>query len=248
MKKNKDKKLELSFLESKDGSHTLLRHDINETYHSHNGAIQESLWVFIDKGLNYLKEKNYTSIKILEIGFGTGLNAILAYEFAHKNKIEIEYISLEPFPVPLAIAQKLNYTDFLEQESKPVFNQLHQINWQEKHKISPYFSLQKIESTLEEYKNNFENQSKEGNKNDIIYFDCTFYDAFAPSKQAEVWQLSNLQKVFNLTKQNGILVTYCAQGQFKRDLKTAGWKVESLEGAPPKREMVRAVKSVVSNQ
>ncbi len=88
---------------------------------------------------------------------------------------------------------------------------------------------------------------KFGNENsNEEYFDCTFYDAFAPSKQAEVWQLSNLQKVFDFTKENGILVTYCAQGQFKRDLKTAGWKVESLEGAPPKREMVRAVKSVSS--
>ena len=244
------KKIELSFLESKDGSHTLLRHDLNETYHSHNGAIQESLWVFIDKGLNYLKEQNYTFIKILEIGFGTGLNAILAYEFAQKNKIEIEYISLEPFPVPLEITQKLNYTDFLEEESKAVFNQLHQVSWEEKHKISPYFSLQKVEATLEDYQlsqNNSEIQSEDNNvNNNEEYFDCTFYDAFAPSKQAEVWQLSNLQKVFDFTKENGILVTYCAQGQFKRDLKTAGWKVESLEGAPPKREIVRAVKSVSS--
>jgi tRNA U34 5-methylaminomethyl-2-thiouridine-forming methyltransferase MnmC len=239
-----NKKLELSFLESKDGSHTLLRHDLNETYHSHNGAIQESLWVFIDKGLNYLKEQNYTSINILEIGFGTGLNAILAYEFAQKNQIKIEYISLEPFPVPLEIAEKLNYTDFLEQESKAVFNELHRISWEEMHKISPYFSLQKVETTLENYKinkNNFENQSELYSEK---YFDCTFYDAFAPSKQSEVWQLSNLQKVFDCTKENGILVTYCAQGQFKRDLKMVGWKVESLDGAPPKREMVRA--SVVS--
>ncbi|WP_375561283.1 tRNA (5-methylaminomethyl-2-thiouridine)(34)-methyltransferase MnmD [Bernardetia sp. OM2101] len=246
-KKQEPKKLELSFLESKDGSHTLLRHDLNETYHSHNGAIQESLWVFIDKGLNYLKDKSYTSVNILEIGFGTGLNAILAYEFAQKNKIKIEYISLEPFPVPLEIAQKLNYTDFLEEKSKTVFNELHQISWEEKHEISPYFSIQKIETTLEEYnhnyKNNFENQSEDLNRN---YFDCTFYDAFAPSKQAEVWQLSNLQKVVDLTKENGVLVTYCAQGQFKRDLKTAGWKVESIDGAPPKREMTRAIKSVTS--
>lgn len=237
-----NKKLELSFLESKDGSHTLLRHDINETYHSHNGAIQESLWVFIDKGLNYLKQQNYTSINILEIGFGTGLNAILAYEFAQKNQIKIEYISLEPFPVPLEITQKLNYTDFLNEESKVVFNQLHQLSWEEIHKISPYFSIQKVEDTLENYeylRNKSELQSEK-------YFDCTFYDAFAPSKQAEVWQLSNLKKVFTLTKENGILVTYCAQGQFKRDLKTAGWKVESLDGAPPKREMVRATKSVIS--
>ncbi len=246
------KKLELSFLESKDGSHTLLRHDLNETYHSHNGAIQESLWVFIDKGLNYLKKQNYTSIKILEIGFGTGLNAILAYQFAQKNKIELEYISLEPFPIPLEITQKLNYINFLETESKAIFNQLHQITWETKHKISPYFSIQKVEATLEEYKNNIKNNFENQSENDFdnSFFDCTFFDAFAPSKQAEVWQIENLQKVFNLTKENGILVTYCAQGQFKRDLKTAGWKVESLDGAPPKREMVRAVKQlpVSSNQ
>lgn len=241
--KQEPKKLELSFLESKDGSHTLLRHDLNETYHSHNGAIQESLWVFIDKGLNYLKNKNYTFITVLEIGFGTGLNAILAYQFAQKNKIKIEYISLEPFPVPLEMAQQLNYTDFLEEENKSIFNELHQISWEEMHQISPYFSIKKIETTLEEYNHNFENQSKDDSQK---YFDCTFYDAFAPSKQAEVWKVENLQKVFNLTKENGVLVTYCAQGQFKRDLKTAGWTVESLEGAPPKREMVRAVNQVRS--
>ncbi|AFM06262.1 hypothetical protein Fleli_3960 [Bernardetia litoralis DSM 6794] len=246
------KKLELSFLESKDGSHTLIRHDLNETYHSHNGAIQESLWVFIDKGLSYLKEQNYTSIKILEIGFGTGLNAILAYEFAQKNKIEIEYISLEPFPIPLEIAKKLNYIDFLEEENKSVFNQLHQISWEEMHRISEYFSIQKVEATLENYifnKNNYEIQSESQDKNNNEkYFDCTFFDAFAPSKQAEVWQLSNIQKIFNLTKENGILVTYCAQGQFKRNLKTVGFKVESLDGAPPKREMVRAIQLPVTSK
>ncbi|WP_338765391.1 tRNA (5-methylaminomethyl-2-thiouridine)(34)-methyltransferase MnmD [Bernardetia sp. ABR2-2B] len=237
MNNKKDvKKLELSFVESKDGSHTLLRHDINETYHSHNGAIQESLWVFIDKGLNYLKEQNYTSIKILEVGFGTGLNAVLAYQFAKKNEIKIEYISLEPFPVPLEITEKLNYTDFLGGESEAIFNQLHQVSWEEKHQISNYFSIKKVESTLEDYKGSFESQSK------LNYFDCIFYDAFAPSKQAEVWQLSNLQKAFDFTKENGVLVTYCAQGQFKRDLKAIGWKLESLDGAPPKREMIRATK------
>ena len=147
------------------------------------------------------------------------------------------------------MTQQLNYTNFLEEENKAVFNKLHQISWEEMHEISPYFSIQKIETTLEEYNhnygNNFEKQSEYVNQNyNEKYFDCTFYDAFAPSKQAEVWQLSNLQKVVNLTKENGILVTYCAQGQFKRDLKTAGWKVESLEGAPPKREMVRAINQV----
>ena len=229
------KKLELSFLESKDGSHTLLRHDLNETYHSHNGAIQESLWVFIDRGLNYLKDKDYEAIKVLEVGFGTGLNAILACEFSQKHSIKIEYISLEPFPIPLEIAQKLNYTNFLDEQSKEIFEKLHQLSWEEKHQISPYFSIQKVEKRLED----FENEGKEEGKS---YFDCIFYDAFAPSKQAEVWQLSNLQKVFDLTAKNGVLVTYCAQGQFKGDLKTAGWSVESLDGAPPKREMVRAMK------
>ena len=241
-----DQRLELSFIESRDGSHTLLRHDLNETYHSHNGAVQESLWVFIDKGLNHLKQKKYNSINVLEIGFGTGLNAILTYQFAQQNKIRIEYTSLEPFPIPLEITQKLNYTDFLKPENKPIFDRLHQISWEEKHEVSPYFSIHKIESTLENYKNNFGKQSESNFEN--ACFDCTFYDAFAPSKQAEVWRLANLQKVFYITKEEGILVTYCAQGQFKRDLKTTGWKVESLEGAPPKREMVRAVKSVTSNQ
>ncbi|WP_291722920.1 tRNA (5-methylaminomethyl-2-thiouridine)(34)-methyltransferase MnmD [Bernardetia sp.] len=239
------KKLELSFLESKDGSHTLLRHDLNETYHSHNGAIQESLWVFIDRGLKYLKENGYETIKVLEIGFGTGLNAILAYEFAQKNNIKIEYVSLEPFPVPLEIAEKLNYTDFLEEESKEIFGQIHRLSWEEKHEVSSYFSIQKIENTLENFKNNSDFQSEITGEEE---FDCIFYDAFAPSKQAEVWQLSNLEKTFNMTKEKGILVTYCAQGQFKRDLKTAGWSIETLDGAPPKREMVRAMKSVTSSQ
>jgi tRNA U34 5-methylaminomethyl-2-thiouridine-forming methyltransferase MnmC len=219
----------IKIIVTEDGSHSLLNEDMNETYHSRHGAMQESVYVFISKGLDFLQQReNLNTISILEIGFGTGLNAWLSLEWATDKNKTIKYHSLETFPVPQEIWESLNYS------SKPDatdFKMLHRTPWQTWNEINPVFSLFKDNQSLQEITlppNHFE----------LIYF-----DAFAPNKQPEMWELPLLSKVVASMKSEGVFVTYCAKGQLKRDLKTLGLVVESLPGPPGKREMIRAVKN-----
>ncbi len=216
-----------------DGSHSLLNTQLNETYHSIHGAIQESVHVFIKSGLEYLAQKNpQTEIKILEVGFGTGLNALLTLQYSLDHLTKISYESLEAFPIAYETALQLNYPkalSFLQAEKH--FLQLHQSPWDEQVEISNSFSLYKRHAKLEEA-----NLATE--KFDLIYF-----DAFAPSKQPEMWELSILKKIERSMKSGGVLVTYCAKGQLKRDLRSLGLIVETLPGPPGKFQMVRALKS-----
>jgi tRNA U34 5-methylaminomethyl-2-thiouridine-forming methyltransferase MnmC len=209
-----------------DGSHSLLNEALDETYHSRHGAIQESLYVFIEQGLNYVAEKqNPESISILEVGFGTGLNALLTVSEAIKKSISVAYTSLETFPLGREVWENLNYPD-----SHNLYKALHQAGWQNWHEINSHFRLLKLEKSLQAA--NLE----------PLQFDLIYFDAFAPSKQPEMWELPILEKVVNTLKSGGVFVTYCAKGQLKRDLKSLGLIVESLPGPPGKREMVRALK------
>lgn len=209
---------------TEDGSKSLFNELLNETYHSTKGAIGESQHVFIEQGFIFL---NSTSISILEVGFGTGLNVFLTLNTARETKKTVNYQTLEPFPISEEVVQQLNYA--VDSNNQELFNQLHTCEWEIKHFLTEGFSLTKYCSTLEDYTT--------GHTFDLIYF-----DAFAPSKQPEVWSLSNLKKCYLLLNEGGVLVTYCAQGQFKRDLVAAGFTVEVLPGALGKKEMVRARK------
>lgn len=211
-----------------DGSHTLYRADLNETYHSHKGALGESEYVFIEKGLEHRsKESEKKEISIFEVGLGTGLNALLSAQFAVKHDIKVHFHSVEPFPVPEAIYQQLNYAD--SKNDQALFQAIHESTWEKAVVISDHFHLYKYEQKLEDF------------AVDVVV-DVVYMDAFAPSKQAEVWALENLEKCYGLLNKGGILVTYCAQGQFKRNLKACGFELEVLPGALGKKEMVRAVK------
>ena len=213
-----------------DGSHSLLNEQLNETYHSVHGALQESRYVFIQQGLDFLYENSAKpSINILEIGFGTGLNALLSLQRSIVDNLVIHYTTLEAFPIEDDTWPKLNYAD--SAESKTLFEKLHRANWNQPVEIAPGFHLQKLHTTLQQV-------ALEPNHFDLIYF-----DAFAPNKQPEMWELPMLQKVAEAMKSNGVFVTYCAKGQLKRDLQNLSLKVESLQGPPGKREMVRAIKS-----
>ncbi len=217
--------MKIELQKTEDGSHTLFRPDLNETYHSHKGAMGESLHVFIKEGLQYLANaRTAEPLKIFEVGFGTGLNAWLAYEFANESELKVSYLGLEPIPVPKELWSILNYT-----EKSETFHMLHATAWNEPVELSGYYNFTKVDQTLEDYESDRE-------------FDIIFMDAFAPSKQPAIWKKENLAKCFSLLTAGGILVTYCAQGQFKRDLKSVGFTVESLEGALGKKEMVRASK------
>ena len=210
---------------TKDGSHTIFSKEINENYHSKHGAISESLHVFIKNGLEKVEKK---SIELLEIGFGTGLNAFLSQNYVEVKKIFSNYHSIEKFPINKEQFKNLNYPKTLGIDKKK-FIDLHDSNWNSLNKLSEYFNLIKIKKDILDYKTN-------------LKFDIIFFDAFSPEKQAEMWSEEILKKMFTFLKKNGFLVTYCAKGIIKRKLKEVGFKVISLPGPIGKREMTMAMK------
>ena len=223
---------QVKIITTEDGSHSLYVPKLNETYHSTHGAITESKHVFIKEGIRYFVEKHRpTEVRVLEVGFGTGLNALLTYFEALDLKIKVHYTSLEPFPLEKKIYDVLNYEGQLnKQEAKQVFHQLHETKWNESVYFHGFFTLEKVPEKLEDY-------LPDSRKFDVIYF-----DAFAPNKQAELWEKEVLSKVYRLMKTPGLLTTYCAKGQFKRDLAAVGFLLETIPGPPGKKEMVRAFK------
>lgn len=209
-----------------DGSHSLFNEALDETYHSRHGALQESLHVFIVHGFRYFVQKQKSkSVSILEVGFGTGLNALLTLAEAIESDISVAYTSLETYPLSEEVWVKLNYPDTHNR-----FKELHRAEWEKWSQINSQFKLLKLEKSLQDVE-------LDSQPYDLIYF-----DAFAPTKQPELWELKVLEKVVKTLKSGGMFVTYCAKGQLKRDLKSLGLIVESLPGPPGKREMVRALK------
>jgi tRNA U34 5-methylaminomethyl-2-thiouridine-forming methyltransferase MnmC len=221
---------------TEDGFHTLFNAELNETYHSKFGAYEESKYVFLEQGLiAFLNKQEKTisnPIHVFELGFGTGLNALLFADFAIQQKIEIHYTGIEISPVPFEIIEQLNYTSLYKTDSKELFQDISKANWNEHIAIHPYFNLRKIQGDIHtlafnELKNNF---------------DVILMDAFAPDKQASIWELEIFQKLFEIQKSEGILVTYSAKGAVKRGMQEAGFLVEKLPGPPMKRHMLRAFK------
>jgi tRNA U34 5-methylaminomethyl-2-thiouridine-forming methyltransferase MnmC len=226
--------LEVKLITTGDGSHSLLRPDINETYHSFHGAVQESKHVFIKYGLDAFHElfPEKQAIRIFELGLGTGLNALLAWKWAIENDCRVEFISIEAFPIDEEIWNKLNFYRLLDfPGAERAFKAIHQSEWRLKTEIEPLFSIEKHDNTLHDFELGG------------LGVDVVFYDAFAPSKQPELWDATSLGKVASWLNKSGILVTYCAQGQFKRTLKSIGFEVETLPGPPGKKEMVRGILS-----
>ncbi len=216
--------------ESRDGSSTLLSEKFGVTYHSKYGAIQESRHVFIKEGLFY-KCLGKKELSILEMGFGTGLNALLTCVEANKLKVKIKYQAVEQFPIDLETVEKLNYCEVLGLvNGQCVFQKLHKGNWEEPIKISDHFSLLKRRQSFETA--SFNEQ-----------FDLIYFDAFAPNIQPKLWEAPLMEKMFKALNPKGVLVTYCAKGSFKRTLKSIGFEVKTLKGPPGKREMVRAKKN-----
>lgn len=224
---------DIQVIQTRDGSSSLLIPEMNETYHSTHGAITESEYVFLKMGLDHFRElhPDQKHISILEIGFGTGLNAWLTACVAHNSELRIKFTSIEKFPLRPEVIDQLNYKDKKESEiAKDLFTNLHAVTWEKESKISEQFDLTKIQTDIFEFCPSEES------------FDLIYFDAFAPSKQPEMWSQEVLKKMFDLAKPNGVFVTYCAQGQFKRDLKAVGFKTEELDGPPGKKEMTRGTK------
>tara|TARA_R110001592_G_scaffold74233_1_gene225895 strand:- start:284 stop:961 length:678 start_codon:yes stop_codon:yes gene_type:complete len=221
---------EVKIIITEDGSHSLYHAELNETYHSFHGAVQESRHVFLKEGLDFLRsDLNPSKIRVLEIGFGTGLNAILTSEWAAAHQVKVDYTTLEPFPLKSEVYEALNYHEFFEDKTaKERFLELHNAAWEKEFQQNEFFTLLKTESKLQDFIAD-------------SLFDIVFFDAFAPSKQSEMWDLEVIEKTVGLLDTNGAFVTYCAKGQLKRDLKAVGLTVETLPGPPGKKEMVRGV-------
>ena len=216
---------------TKDGSHTISVPDMNVTYHSVHGAIQESEHVFIKAGILDSGIFDYTGVhQVLEIGFGTGLNALLTLIEADKHKNRIYYTAIEPFPLDESIIMQLNYCEQLNlPHYQRLFEKMHQCDWEEMYEITEHFRLTKHKTSLQEFST--------GESFSLIYF-----DAFAPNAQPELWTETVFEKLYNLLLPEGILVTYCSKGTVQRAMKAAGFTIEKIPGPPGKREMIRAVK------
>jgi tRNA U34 5-methylaminomethyl-2-thiouridine-forming methyltransferase MnmC len=218
----------IQLITTADGSHSLLNTVLHETYHSQHGALQESKHVFIREGLDYFfQTTGKRDVKIFEVGFGTALNAWLALKRSKELNCKIYYSSIESFPLQPEIWRVLNYA---EEGERKDFEILHTSPWDSDTRISDEFILHKINDTLQHTILN-------------SVYDIVFFDAFAPNKQPEMWELPILSKVTASLADGGVFVTYCAKGQVKRDLKSLGLQVESLAGPPGKKEMIRAKRS-----
>ena len=215
-------------VKTSDGSNTLFVPELDETYHSTHGALQESLHVFIREGLQFRSELK--EVSILEVGFGTGLNALLSFIETDNANIKIEYTSLEAFPLEWEIVEQLNYMDLVhfEKYADP-FKKIHTCEWESFSEISSGFSLRKLKVKLQEVP--FENE-----------FDLIYFDAFAPRVQPDLWTEQIFASMYKALKPGGVLVTYCAKGTVKRALKAVGFELQSIPGPPGKREMSRAIK------
>lgn len=215
-------------IETADGSKTIFISEMDESYHSSHGAFQESMHVFIENGLSQFKE--YETLNVFELGFGTGLNALLSMVETDKNKQTINYTGIEAFPVERELIEQIGYEKLVDEKFETPFFNMHTSNWDEKQTLTENFSFKKIHAKIQDY------TPEESN------FDLVYFDAFGPKVQEEMWGIDVLEKMYSLLKPRGILVTYCARGQFKRDLKSLGFVVEGLPGPPGKREMTRAIK------
>lgn len=216
---------------TKDGSHTISIPEMKVTYHSVHGAIQESMHVFIRAGLLDSGIFEYTGEHhVLEIGFGTGLNALLTLLEADKHQNRIYYTAIEPYPLDETTVQQLNYCNQLNLlHYQPLFEKMHQAGWEKMYEITDYFRLTKNKTTLQQF------------SSDKI-FSLIYFDAFAPAAQPELWTKEVFEKLNGMLREEGILVTYCSKGDVQRAMTAAGFSIEKIPGPPGKREILRAVK------
>lgn len=214
---------------TEDGSHTIFIPEMDEHYHSVHGAIQESLHIYIEHGL---LQTTKNEISVLEIGFGTGLNAYLTYCYALKRNISVNYCCLEKYPLTESEYSILNYPTEIFPEHSHIFNTIHKSEWDETIEIQARFKLKKNQADLLTFQ-----------FDETPQFDLVYYDAFAPGKQPEMWTDQLLHKVAATVKADGIFVTYCAKGAVRRSLEDVGFSMERIPGPTGKKEILRGKKT-----
>lgn len=220
---------------TEDGSHTLFSEMAGQTYHSSHGAVQESRHIFIDAGLNSfcLSRGECVYVSVLEIGFGTGLNALLTMQYAEKQGVKIDYTTIELYPLQEDVYGGLNYGELLGCEDG--FLRLHKMEWdREMLSVTDSFAIRKCKSDIVEWVNR---NWQMGELFDVVYF-----DAFSPDAQPELWAPEVFDGIYKMMKEGGVLTTYCAKGDVRRAMLAAGFSVEKLQGPPGKRHILRGVK------
>ncbi len=218
-----------SLVTTSDGSHTLKLEAVGECYHSINGALQESMHVFIDVGFSYI---NKSHLNIFEVGLGTGLNALLSMLEAEKSGQTVFYETVEAYPISVETATTLNYSEQLGIDNYKYFLPLHQCRWEEPITITPFFTLLKHKVAIQTFQPS------------PTLFDLVYFDAFAPETQPELWTIDVFSSIYQAMANNAVLVTYCSKGIVKQRLREVGFTVSRLQGAAGKRHMLRATKTI----
>ena len=211
---------------TEDGSHTLYVPEMEESYHSVHGAIQESRYIFLVQGFLTLDK---AFLNILEIGFGTGLNALLTLAEAYKRDINVRYHSIEKYPLDYEEYSRLNYEDFIEGLNPGNLRKMHESPWDEAVLINDHFTLLKEKSDLREIK-------LQGP------YDLVYFDAFDPEKQAHLWTEQVFDRISSAVKPGGVLVTYTSKGNVRRALISCQFDVKKVPGPPGKRHILRATR------
>ena len=226
-----DGKLKREIITTGDGSKTIHIPDWNEQYHSKHGAINEAKHVFIKSGFShYLEQHQPDKLSILEIGFGTGLNAFITYLEAQQRNQSIDYVGVEAYPVTVEEAKVMQYAKQLEEESKePVFERMHSTPWETLQIIDAQFALTKRKQLFKDI-------------TDKECFHLIYFDAFGARVQPELWTAAIFKIMYEALQKHGVLVTYAAKGSVRRAMQEVGFEVERLPGPPGKREMLRATK------
>lgn len=218
-------------IDTADGSHTVRLHEGEESFHSINGAWTESMHVFIEQGFRRVST-SIDPVSVLEVGFGTGLNAFITWLEVRESTRKVHYVGLEPHPVGKPVWAILNYPDFAgDEKSYGLFRDMHLAPWGTPVFLDEGFILNKLEELVESV------VLRQGS------FDLVYFDAFSFDTAPDIWSEEIFRKMFDALKNGGILVTYAAKGEVRRRLSRAGFEVEKIPGPPGKREMLRAVRN-----
>jgi tRNA U34 5-methylaminomethyl-2-thiouridine-forming methyltransferase MnmC len=209
-----------------DGSDTIYVPGLDEHYHSIHGAVQESSFIFLNNGFDICRAD---PVNIFEVGFGTGLNALLTAVRAMNGQKTVNYTAIEKYPLSTEVAGNLNYPDFAGPAGKDIFRRIHRSPWEEPVTICNNFNLTKVRGDIT-------------SDRPAALFDIIYFDAFSPEKQPEMWSEEIFSGIAAITAKGGILVTYSAKGQVKRTLAKCGFIVSLIPGPPGKRQIIRAIK------
>ena len=209
---------------TEDGSHSLFVEDLGETYHSKHGAKQESVFIYINNGFQYITKD---TLSVLEVGFGTALNAWLTYKCAVEQRKKVSYTGVEAFPLQKEEWSMLNYA--ASDEEQKMLTALHEAEWEKEVVLHPFFHLKKMKIEWEE----FSTQER---------YDLIYYDAFGYDFQPEMWSKKLMETLYTILEPGGVMITYACKGVIIRTLKEVGFEVSKLDGPPGKRQITRAVK------